>query len=109
MKKCERTGCNNNAVIQVTDINTGFTIETCTQHIHETAEYIRPLKSNNGYEQIKHYEEINRNASEKAKGKEGNQVNINPSCYIARELIYQTAILKNIENMLRQHIRRGMN
>lgn len=53
------------------------------------------------YDAIKVYEEQIRNAAEKARQEEGLQVNVNPDCYVARELMYQTAILKKIENMLR--------
>ncbi|PHV69231.1 hypothetical protein CS063_16960 [Sporanaerobium hydrogeniformans] len=60
------------------------------------------------HEAIEKHEKITKDASEKAKNEEENQMNINPDCYVAREIMYQTAVLKNIENMLRQLLKSGM-
>ena len=59
------------------------------------------------HEIIKQYEEQTRNAAAKAIKEEKRQVNINPNCFVARELMYQTAILKNIERHLYE-IKRDM-
>jgi hypothetical protein len=53
---------------------------------------------------------IQRDAAAKANAEEENQVNIRPDGYIAKEIIYQTAVLHGIMrevNELKQELKKG--
>lgn len=85
----------------------GIELEACADRLAKNLDaYINGLRKNNNknniYKMIEEYEENARNAAAKASLQERNQMNINPDCYVSREIFYQTAVLKNIECLLRQ-------
>lgn len=53
------------------------------------------------YEAISKYEKTKMEAMREAKNRELNQMNIDPDCYVAREIEYQTAILHEILEKLK--------
>ncbi len=53
-------------------------------------------------EQISNFLDIERTAAQKAQSSEKNQVSINPNTYIAKEIMYQTALLQQISHEIGQ-------
>lgn len=53
-------------------------------------------------EQISTFLDIERTAAQKAQSQEKNQVSINPNTYIAKEIMYQTALLQQISHEIGQ-------
>ena len=55
----------------------------------------------NIYEEISKYEKTKMEAMRGSKNRERKQMNINPDCYVAQEIEYQTAILHEILEKLK--------
>lgn len=53
-------------------------------------------------EQISTFLDVERKSAQKALSQEKNQVSINPNTYIAKEIMYQTALLQQISHEIGQ-------
>lgn len=65
-------------------------------------EYCQDCTNEKACAAIKKYREAERNTARIAAKKEHLQFNVNPECYVAKEIFYQTALLQNILVELRK-------